>query len=164
MKDADFSKLYESHAEQVYKFLLGLCGDVHQAEDLLQDTFVKAIQSVDGFDNRCKFTTWLYTIGKNIYYDSLRKKKRHPEESLTEDAALEQSLEANILERDAAKEIRRMIHRLPEPYKEVFLLRFYGELSFREIGETFGKSEVWGRVTYLRGKELLRTYLSERGC
>ena len=43
MKDADFSKLYENHAEQVYKFLLGLCGDVHQAEDLLQDTFVKAI-------------------------------------------------------------------------------------------------------------------------
>lgn len=112
MKDADFSKLYESHAEQVYKFLLGLCGDVHQAEDV----------------------------------------------------AWEQSLEAHILDGDSAKEIRRMIHRLPEPYKEVFLLRFYGELSFREIGETFGKSEVWGRVTYLRGKELLRTYLSERGC
>lgn len=97
MKNTDFSDLYESHAGQVYKFLLKLCGEAH------------------------------------------------------------------ILECDAAKEIRRMIHRLPEPYKEVFLLRFYGELSFREIGETFGKSEVWGRVTYLRGKELLRTYLSERG-
>lgn len=163
MKNTDFSDLYESHAGQVYKFLLKLCGDAHQAEDLMQDTFVKAIQSVDSFDNRCKFITWLYTIAKNTYYDSLRKKKRHPEESLTEDATLEKSLEAHILECDAAKEIRRMIHRLPEPYKEVFLLRFYGELSFREIGETFGKSEVWGRVTYLRGKELLRTYLSERG-
>ncbi|MBE5931122.1 MAG: RNA polymerase sigma factor [Lachnospiraceae bacterium] len=162
MKDADFSRLYESYAEQVYKFLLGLCGDVYQAEDLMQDTFVKAIQSVDGFDNRCKFTTWLYTIAKNTYYDSLRKKKRHPEESLTEDVTSGQSLEACILDDDSTKEIRRMIHRLPEPYKEVFLLRYYGELSFREIGETFEKSEVWGRVTYLRGKELLRTYLSER--
>ena len=164
MKNTDFSELYENYAELVYKFLLRLCGDVHQAEDLLQDTFVKVIQNVDNFDNRCRFSTWLYTIAKNTYYDSLRKKKRHPEESLTEDVVMEQSLEAHILDGDSAKEIRRMIHRLPEPYKEVFLLRFYGELSFREIGETFDKSEVWGRVTYLRGKEMLRMYLSERGC
>lgn len=163
MKHTDFNAMYESHAEQVYKFLLRLCGDAHLAEDLMQDTFLKAMQNVNSFDNRCKFTTWLCQIAKNTYYDSLRKKKRHPQEPLTEEFASGHSFEERIIESESATEIRKLIHRLPDPYKEVFLLRFYGELSFREIGEIFEKSEVWGRVTYLRGKEMLRTYLEERG-
>ncbi len=163
MKHTDFNVLYEEHAEQVYKFLLRLCGDAHLAEDLLQDTFLKAMQNVDSFDNRCKFTTWLCQIAKNTYYDAWRKKKNHPMEVLSEELESGQSFEEQVINRQSAQEIRKLIHRLPEPYKEVFLLRHYGELSFREIGEIFEKSEVWGRVTYLRAKEMLRTSLDGRG-
>lgn len=162
MKHEDFNKVYERHAEQVYRFLLRLCGDAHLAEDLLQDTFLKAMQNVDSFDNRCKFTTWLCQIAKNTYYDTRRKKKNHPMEELPVELDSGQSLEEQIIDNESAREIRKQIHRLPEPYKEVFLLRFYGELSFREIGEMFEKSEGWGRVTYLRGKEMLRTYLDRK--
>ena len=162
MKHADFNVLYEEHAEQVYKFLLRLCGDVHLAEDLLQDTFLKAMQSADSFDNRCKFTTWLCQIAKNTYYDSLRRKKRHPMEALTEEIPAKDSVEEQVVDSQSAQEVRKLVHRLPEPYKEVFLLRYYGELSFREIGEIFEKSEGWGRVTYLRGREMLRTYLGRK--
>ncbi len=162
MKHADINGMYEQHAEQVYRFLLRLCGDPYLAEDLLQDTFLKAMNHVDRFDNRCKFTTWLCEIAKNTYYDSLRKKQRHPQEPLPEDITSEHSIEERIIEKETAREIRKLIHRLPEPYKEVFLLRMYGELSFREIGEIFEKSEVWGRVTYLRGKEMLRVNLERR--
>ncbi len=159
MKHADFNVLYEEHAEQVYKFLLHLCGDAHLAEDLLQDTFLKAMQSVDSFDNRCKFTTWLCQIAKNTYYDSLRRKKRHPMEELTEEIPAKDSVEDQVVNSQSAQEVRKLVHRLPEPYKEVFLLRHYGELSFREIGEIFEKTEGWGRVTYLRSREMLRTNL-----
>lgn len=162
MKHTDFNMVYEQHAEFVYRFLLRLCGDAHLAEDLMQDTFVKAMQNVDSFDNRCKFTTWLCQIAKNTYYDNLRKKKNHSLEELPEELESGQSFEEKIMDDEAAKEIRKLIHRLPETYKEVFLLRFYGELSFREIGEIFEKTEGWGRVTYLRGREMLKTYLTER--
>ena len=153
----DFNMLYQEHAEQVYKFLIRICGDADLAEDLLQDTFVKAIEKVDTFDNRCKFTTWLCQIAKNTYYDSLRKKQKHavvglPEEELAGNGP---SLEEQIVDSQTAQEIRLIIHQLSEPYKEVFLLRFYAELSFREIGQIFGRSEVWGRVTYLRAREMI---------
>lgn len=162
MKHADFNKVYEQHAELVYRFLLRLCGDAHLAEDLMQDTFLKAMQSVDSFDNRCKFTTWLCQIAKNTYFDNLRKKKNHPMEELPDDLDSGQSFEEQVLDNESALEIRKLIHRLPEPYKEVFLLRFYGELSFREIGEVFEKSEGWGRVTYLRSREMLKAYLNRK--
>ena len=162
MKHTDFNKVYEQHAELVYRFLLRLCGDARLAEDLMQDTFLKAMQNVDRFDNRCKFTTWLCQIAKNTYYDSLRKKKNHSMEELPDDLDSGQSFEEQILDNESALEIRKLIHRLPEPYKEVFLLRFYGELSFREIGEIFEKSEGWGRVTYLRSREMLKAYLTRK--
>ena len=56
---------------------------------------------------------------------------------------------------EVMEEIIATIHNLDEPYKEVFWLRFYGEMSYKEIGSIFGKSEVWGRVTYLRTKEMI---------
>ncbi len=162
MKHGDFDKVYERHAELVYRFLLRLCGDAHLAEDLMQDTFLKAMQNVDSFDNRCKFTTWLCQIAKNTYYDNLRKKKNTFIEELPEDLNSGQSFEEQVINDESAREIRKMIHRLPEPYKEVFLLRFYGELSFREIGEIFEKSEGWGRVTYLRSREMLKAFLDRK--
>jgi len=67
-----------------------------------------------------------------------------------------------IISGEADREIRRIIHKLEEPYKEVFLLRFYADLPFREIGLTFDKSEVWARVTYLRSKEKILQELQKR--
>lgn len=59
------------------------------------------------------------------------------------------------MQKEAMEEIIATIHNLDEPYKEVFWLRFYREMSYKEIGSIFGKSEVWGRVTYLRTKEMI---------
>ncbi len=157
MKHVDFNGMYEQHAELVYRFLLRLCGDAHMAEDLMQDTFLKAMEKVHTFDNRCKLTTWLCQIAKNTYYDSLRKKQRHPTAELSEEIISSEgpSLEERIVDSETAREIRASIHRLPEPYKEVFLLRFYAELPFREIGQMFDKTEVWARVTYLRSRDMI---------
>ena len=157
MEHVDFNVIYEQYAEQIYRFLIRLCGDVNLAEDLLQDTFLKAMEKVDTFDNRCKLTTWLCQIAKNTYYDSLRKKKRYSVTNLLDQDYVsdEQSLEEKMVESETIHEIRKHIHQLSEPYKEVFLLRFYAGLSFREIGQIFDKSEVWGRVTYLRAKDMI---------
>lgn len=165
VKNVEFNALYEQHAEQVYRFLLRLCADPHLAEDLMQDTFLKAMEKIETFDNRCKFTTWLCQIAKNTYYDNLKKKKRHAIISLpdNETALEEDSLEEKLIEKETVHEIRKIIHQLQEPYKEVFLLRFYAELSFKEIGQIFDKSQVWGRVTYLRAKDMVLSRLENEG-
>ncbi|MBQ9141347.1 MAG: sigma-70 family RNA polymerase sigma factor [Lachnospiraceae bacterium] len=164
MTSIDFRLIYEQHAEEVYKFLLRLCGNATLAEDLLQTTFLKAIEKVDTFDSRCKLTSWLCKIAKNSYYDHLRKTKRQPTHAIVdiELPDYSPSFEELLEDKDTAREIRAAVHLLPEPYKEVFLLRVYAELPFREIGQIFGKTEVWGRVTYLRAKEMVVKKLEER--
>lgn len=157
MKSVDFNQIYEEHAETIYRFLFRMCSDEYLAEDLLQDTFLKAIQKIETFDNRCKLTTWLCQIAKNTYFDYLRKKQKYAEVEFHDEIVkhTEGSAEDWLMSAEGAKEIHMMIHQLPEPYKEVFLLRYYADLSYKEIGNIFNKSEVWGRVTYLRSKEIL---------
>ena len=157
MSQIDFDVLYKNHAQEVYNFLLRLCGDANLAEDILQDTFLKAMEKVDKFDNRCKVTSWLCQIAKNTYFDYLRKKQKYNYTSLQEynSHMKSPSPEEKLLDSEEAKEIRKMVHQLPEPYKEVFLLRVYAELPFKEIGHIFGKTEVWGRVTYMRSKDMI---------
>lgn len=157
MKSVDFNEVYKEHAEMIYRFLLRMCNDEHLAEDLMQDTFLKAIEKVNTFDMRCKLSTWLCQIAKNTYFDYLRKKKKQIDVELCEEKIkdVEISAEDRLISVETTGEIHGMIHRLEEPYKEVFLLRFYANLSYKEIGNIFDKSEVWGRVTYLRGKEIL---------
>lgn len=164
MKPIDMGSLYEENARHVYLFLLRLCGDSDLAEDMMQDTFLKAVEKVDSFDSRCDITTWLCQIAKNNFYDYLRKKKNIPPmaELEPELSADKPTIEDMIISGEAEREIRQIIHKLEDPYKEVFMLRFYAELSFREIGMTFDKSEVWARVTYLRSKEKILKELQKR--
>lgn len=164
MAQIDMNLVYAKHAEEVYRFLLRLCGDATLAEDLLQNTFLKAIEKIDTFDNRCKLTSWLCQIAKNDYYDYLRKKHKHYTEPLYDlDLPHPQiPLEDMLADKELVRNIRMAVHMLPEPYKEVFLLRVYAELPFREIGQMFQKTEVWGRVTYLRAKEMILKRLEEK--
>ncbi len=160
----DFEILYKEQAQNVYKFLLRLCGDESLAEDILQDTFLKAIENISRFDNRCRITTWLCQIAKNTYFDYLRKRKKYCLTSFQEYDEKEEttSLEERIIDSEDAKEIRRLVHQLPEPYKEVFLLRVFAELPYKEIGSIFGKTEVWGRVTYLRSKDMIISIMNKK--
>ena len=162
MKNPDMNQIYEEYAESVFGFIVRMCHDENLAQDLLQDTFLKAIEKIDTFDQRCKLTTWLCQIAKNAYFDHLRKEKRH-EEVVLWDADIEcnkdNAPEEVVIAKENKQEILIYIHKLPEPYKEVFLLRFYAELSFKEIAKIFNKSEVWGRVTYLRSKDMLLEFL-----
>ncbi len=164
MKSDDFNEIYNEHAKMIYNFLLRMCKNEHLAEDLMQDTFLKAIERIDTFDKQCKLSSWLFQIAKNTYFDYLRKKKNQVEMELCEENLqdVELSPEDRLMSAEATGEIHRLIHKLEDAYKEVFLLRFYANLSFKEIGNVFGKSEVWGRVTYLRGKERLLQMLKER--
>ena len=122
---------------------------------MTQETFFKAMKSIESFKGECDIRVWLCQIAKNSYYTYCRKTKRLvPEEEAEEKITTteQNSFESRLLEKEQAVAIHKILHNLEEPYKEVFHLRVFGELSFREIGEVFGKTESWSRVTFHRAK------------
>lgn len=152
-----FEQIYEYYFRDVYKYVFSLCRSHEEAEEVTQETFFQAMKSMSSFRGECRMFVWLCQIARHVYFARLRKGKRQSvrdvEEALEEDSLRSGgSLEQRLLDESDAMEIHRYLHCLPEPYKEVFMLRVFGELSFKKIGEIFGKTENWARVTYHRGK------------
>ena len=146
----DFEEVYNKYCKDVFRFCLSLCRDRAIADDLTSEAFLKAIKAGDRFDGKCSVKVWLCQIAKNTYYDYLRKHSKITE--FPDDMPDESSFELKLLDRADALGIHKQLHLLCEPFKEVFSLRIFSELSFAEIGEVFGKTEGWARVTFHRAK------------
>ena len=149
----DLDQIYRQHAQTVYKFLLAQCRDEHLAEELTQETFYQALRSCDRFDGSCKVSTWLCQIAKHLWYRELERRRKHAEPLVEDIPAVDPTAEEQLQSRETVVELFRRAHDLSAEAREVFLLRLAGELSFREIGEIFGRSENWARVTYYRAKQ-----------
>lgn len=145
----DFQEVYERYFKDVYKYALSLSRDESVAEEITQETFFKALKNMDSFRGQCRLYVWLCQIAKNTYFTYAGKARRtQPQQEF----AAGDSPEESLLRSETAFEVHRALHALEEPYKEVFSLRVFGELSFRQIGELFGKTESWARVTYHRAR------------
>ena len=158
----EFEQIYRTYFKAVFLYVLQLSGDENVAEDITSETFVKAICSIDKFRGDCELRVWLCQIAKNTYGSYLKKNKRAvstDEAVLRNVASAEEPLEVYVSERDEAKRIRDILHTIPEPYKEVFMWRTFGELSFREIGELFHKTDNWACVTYHRARKMVQIRL-----
>lgn len=154
----EFDEVYAQYFGQVYRFALGLCRDPALAEELTQETFFKALKSIDRFEGGCRLSTWLCQIAKNTWLSGVKKQARQTGR-LPEELAGDEDLERRLDDRESALEIHQALHRLEEPYKEVFSLRVLGELSFAQIGLLFDKTESWARVTFYRAKNKIREEL-----
>ena len=148
----DFQEVYDLYFRDVYHYALSLCRNESVAEEITQETFYKALSKIDSFDGRCKVSAWLCHIAKNTYISMCRKNKHlDPNADLTQLAG-EGSIEDRFCDQQTAFAIHKILHRLEEPYKEVFSLRTFGQLSFKQIADLFGKTESWARVTYHRAR------------
>ena len=103
--------------------------------------------------------TWLCAIAKRLYWQSLRKPA--PASWETEPEIGVPDFTEQLVRRDRMMAAQRLLHDLPEPYREVFTLRTFCDLSHAQIGELFGKSDQWARVTYYRARKLLAETLKE---
>jgi len=155
----DFEELYNLFGNDVYRYTFSLCKDSHMAEDVTSETFLKAISAIDKFKGECSMRVWLCQIAKNTFYNMANKNKRITD--LPDDLPSSDSFELKLIDKSQAFEIHKIVHLLNEPYKEVFLLRLFAELSFMEIGKIFGKSESWARVTYHRAKNKIKEEISD---
>lgn len=154
-------EIYQENAKLVYRFLLKHCRDPQLAEELTQETFLRAMNSIDRYDYSCKISVWLCQIAKHIYLQYLAKRgKEIPSEEIALDEmtgrnTVEKGVEEQVMKRYELLDVLKDMQNLPEQMREVIYLRTMAELSFKEIGEILGKSENWARVTFYRGKERL---------
>ncbi len=151
-------ELYLNYAKTVHKYLICLTNDVNIAEDLTQETFYQASKTIKNFKGECKVSVWLCQIAKYSWYKHLEKNKKYNCDSY-EDISFEivgyQNLELDLLKNEDKMELFKKIHLLDSQSKEIIFLRISGELSFREIGDIFNKSENWARVSFYRAKQKL---------
>lgn len=152
--NCDMKQIYQEHAKSVYKYLLSLSHDELVAEELTQETFYRAIYSINNYNGACKISVWLCQIAKHIWYQELEKKKRNNNKELHENiVSMDLSPEENAILLNDKISLYKAINSLGEPMKDVVYLRLSGEFSFSEIGEILGKSENWARTTFYRAKQ-----------
>ena len=139
---SELDKYYRENGRKVFLYLMTLCGNPDVAEELTQETFYRALNSIKRFKGDCSVYTWLCSIAHNVWLEENRRKKRCMSEEIsefTEDKSPDPHDEAESS--DGVMQLLKKIHSLPETEKEIILLRATQELSFRDIGEIFGKSE-----------------------
>ena len=147
-----FDQIYQSYFESVYRYALSISGNTQTAEEITQETFFRAISTDKGFRGDSDSYTWLCAIAKNIFIDSKRRYANQEDEVPEELADENKGIEEKLSDRETSLRIHTILHQLEEPYKEVFQLRVFGELSFSQIATIFGKTESWARVTYHRAR------------
>lgn len=150
-------ELYREYARTVYRFLFSMCGDRHIAEDLMQETFLRAYQSIERYNGECKMSVWLCQIARHLWYQYLQKNRHETAVDMDSEkyASPGESAEQQAVARYEIREVLRKMQKLPPRMREVMYLRLSGDLSYREIGEILGESENWARVNFYRGKEIL---------
>lgn len=152
--------LYKRYERKVYTYILLMVRKPHLAEDLLQETFIKAIKSVkEGkYSETNRFGSWLMRIAHNLVIDQFRQNKQYREVSnndfpmdiFSTPRFSETTVEQRMVYERVLFEVRALIDFLPDDQREVVMLRFYGDLSFKEIAEITNVSinTALGRMRY----------------
>jgi len=157
----DFENIYDEFFNDVYKFVLSLCHNQSMAEEVTQDTFCKAMENSDKFKGDCSLFVWLCQIAKNTYFSLYKKQRRYVSLEYAESAAEFSDIESKYIDKETAQRLYQLLHSLSEPYKEVFMLRLFGELPYSQIGELFGKTDSWARLVFYRAKKELWRQLND---
>ena len=169
----EFARLVDAYSGPLYRLALKMLGNATDAEDALQNTFLKAFQHVDQFEGRSSLSTWLYRIASNEALMQLRK--RRPETTFS-DISVEDDEEQNfdpvqltdwpslpeeeLLSAEARTMLDHAIEHLPEKLRIVFVLRDIEDLSIQETSQVLGLSETAVKTRLLRARLRLREELS----
>lgn len=154
----EFEAIYDAYFSDVYKFILSIAKDAAVAEDVVQETFFKALRNIDNLRDETKLKSWLFQIAKNTYLSRVTRSVKTI--SIDEiEIASTQNTEVEFVNKDTVKQVRQLLHKMKEPYKEVFYLRVFAGLSFNEIAEIFDEKDTWARQTFHRAKLMIRKEL-----
>jgi RNA polymerase sigma-70 factor, ECF subfamily len=156
------TELVERHAGALARFAVS-SGERNEVEELVQDTFVRAFNSLDGFRGDSSFRTWLFTIERRLLLDRHRaaKRQRNRMELQDHDAATEYNSLDALLANETQEKLRAVASRLTPMQRKVFTLRVADGLSYKEIAETAGTTEGAARVHYHNALRVVKEFLDE---
>jgi len=167
-----FAELVELYKDKIYHLAYRMLHNAQEAEDVVQETFLKLYANLHRFDESQKFSTWIYRIGTNLCIDRLRKRKANY--SLDADvsegdgndwhtmlASDGRTPEEELLLSETQRLIRRAIDALPEKYRSAVILRYLHDLSLQEIGEILDMPVTTVKTRVHRGREYLRRRLEK---
>ena len=157
----EFADIYETYFADVELYLRAICRDEALAEELTEQVFFRALKALPTFRGDCDIRTWLCAMARNAFVSHQLKEK--PSQSIEELQIPDsrKTVEEWIVDQEQAMAIHRILHDLPEPYKEVFSLRIFGQLSFGDIGSLFGRTANWACVTYHRARQKIQSEMEE---
>ncbi|CEG21466.1 RNA polymerase sigma factor SigX [Planococcus massiliensis] len=164
-RKVEITEWYQQHADSVFRYILLMVRDHQQAEDLTQETFIKAFRSYDSFERKAKPKTWLFRIAHNVTIDFIRKQK--PLELLKELVLLGKNANSapeGIVEiKENSTELYDALGQLKAPYREVIVLRKIREFNIQETGEILNWSESKVKNTLSRALSALEKQLNKEG-
>lgn len=168
---AAFQELVELHQHRVVGTIAKMLGGDADAEDVAQQVFIRVWRSAAKWEPTAKFTTWLFTITRNLVFNELRRRKRHPAQSMDavepgekardwEDAA-GTSPDESVLKSEMQREIDAAIESLPEAQRLAIIMRRYNESPYEEIAAVLKMSVPAVKSVIFRARETLRQKLQK---
>ena len=170
-----FRELVDLYKSKIYHLAYRMLGNAHEAEDVVQETFLRVYTNLGRYDPAQKFSTWIYRIGTNLCIDNLRKRKR----KMSLDANMfdsegtdgydmlpageEELPETKLVISETQRQVREAIDRLPDQYKTIVILRYLHDMSLQEISEVLDMPVTTIKTRLHRGREYLRSRRI-RGC
>lgn len=172
-KQEAYRRLMTKYRQLIYNLIFRMIRNKEDVEDLTQEAFIKAFNSLDKFDKQFSFSTWLFKIATNNCIDYLRKKKLNTfsidKELGSEDDDYqfeipdsERTPDKNLMEDERKKILEEAIENLPSKYKSVILLRHRDEKDYEEIAKKLKLPLGTVKAHIFRGRELLNKYLKDR--
>jgi RNA polymerase sigma-70 factor, ECF subfamily len=154
------TELVERHSSALARFAVA-SGERNDVEELVQDTFVRAFGSIDGFRGESTFRTWLFTIERRLLLDRRRADKRRKDRNELQegDAATEYDALDSVVADETEARLQQAVKRLSPTQREVFTLRIAEGLSYKEIAEAVGTTEGAARVHYHNAMRVVKEFL-----
>ncbi len=152
-EDRQFEAVYQENARLVLRYLRSIGCPMQDAEDVMQETFVKALLNIDTFRGDCKISVWLCQIARNTWYDLLKRQRREVPND---------EVECFATRMHDGLEWVDLFQSLREPYRSVFTCKTFGNWSYAELAARYGKTESWARVTYLRARLQMQRLLNQQ--
>jgi RNA polymerase sigma-70 factor, ECF subfamily len=156
------TELVDRHATALARFAVAF-GERQDVDELVQDTFVRAFNSLDGFRGDSAFRTWLFTIERRLLLDRRRAERRRPDRSELheDDAATAYDALDGIMAQETRNRLVEAMKRLSPTQREVFSLRVSQGLSYKEIADAVGTTEGAARVHYHNAMRAVKEFLDE---
>lgn len=152
----NIEEIYAKYASLIKNYIYTITENDNLAEDIMQETFIVAINQIDKFRGDCEISVWLRSIAKKILYKETKKNKFGNTISTDKiEISDNKKIDEDYIKQENKVTIYKTLQKLDINTREVMYLRITGELSFKEIGQILNKSENWARVTFFRGKQKL---------